>query len=154
MRWGDRLESRPRFCRRLPAAYNAAMSRRPPIGAVIPGIVGILLADRYLKCTASGVELQREARELKAGAFPSFWKLLSDPERATPVIFISPRLHGSEPELLIDPQELADSLGHSAFVYFTKDRGFVTEMRATIPAYSYRCSNGTVCAYATHPQVD
>lgn len=120
----------------------------------IPGIVGILLADRYLKCTASGVELQREARELKAGAFPSFWKLLSDPERTTPVIFISPRFHGSEPELLVDPQELADILGPSAFVYFTKDRGFVTEMRATIPAYSYRCSNGTVRAYATHPQVD
>ena len=120
----------------------------------VPGIVGNLLSDRYLRCSVSGVELQREARELKAGMFPYFWCLISDPKRETPVIFISPKQDGDNPSLLIDPQTLADALGPSALVYYSLDKGFADEMLDTLPNYAYRCSNGTVRAYAPRPCVD
>lgn len=123
-------------------------------GASVPGIVRNLMSDKRLKCSVSGVELQREARELKTGMFPLFWTLLSDPERDTPVIFISPKTDEGGSELLVDPQELADAVGPSALVYYATDIDFIEEMLATIPCYSYRCSNGTVRAYAPHPHVD
>lgn len=123
-------------------------------GPSIPGIVGNLLSDKWLKCKVSGIDLQREARELKVGTFPQFWTLISDSRRDTPVIFISPRTDEGESELLVDPQVLADTVGPSALVYYTKDKDFIEEMLATIPDYAYRCSNGTVRAYAPYPHVD
>lgn len=122
--------------------------------ASVPGIVRNLMTDKRLKCSVSGVKVQREARELKTGMLPLFWALLSDSKRDTPVIFISPKIDEGGSELLVDPQELADVLGPSALVYYTKDKDFIEEMLATIPNYSYRCSNGTVRAYAPYPHVD
>lgn len=122
--------------------------------ASVPGIVSNLVTDKRLKCSVSGVELQREARKLEAGMFPPFWTFLSDPKRDTPVIFISPKTDEGDSELLVKPQELADAVGPSALVYYATDKDFIEEMLATIPRYSYRCSNGTVRAYAPHPHVD
>lgn len=112
------------------------------------------MTDKRLKCSVSGVEVQREARELKTGMLPLFWTLLSDSKRDTPVIFISPKTDEGSSKLLVDPQELADALGPSALVYYTTDKDFIEEMLATIPDYSYRCSNGTVRAYAPYPHVN
>ena len=120
----------------------------------IPGIVRLLLSDARLKCSVSGVDLSANAKELKAGMFPMFWALLSDPMRETPVIFISPKVSEGKVELLVDPQMLTDAVGPSALVYYTNSVEFIEEMSATIPERSYRCTNGTVRVYAGRLRVD
>lgn len=94
-----------------------------------PGLINTLNNWTNLTRTCSGRRLPLEARELRVGDFDDFWALVSDEERSTPVIFVSPRYS----QLAVDSQELAKALGPSTFVFYSVDDEFCHEMREKPP---------------------
>ena len=88
----------------------------------VPGLVRSLSNNGCIECLTSGQTLSLEAKELKTGDFISFWKLVSDRNRDTPVVLISPS-HGADGSLhsLANPDSIASLLGPSAMVFFTVD---------------------------------
>lgn len=123
-------------------------------GLSIPGIVGRLVNDSRLACEICGMPLELGARMLRVGDFPRFWDVIADENRDVPVIYISPKRYAVDGLFAIDPQEVAQSLGPSAIVYYALDTSFGDEMRASLPNSDYKCYNGFVRVYAAKPCVN
>ncbi|MBQ9002483.1 MAG: hypothetical protein IJ087_11585 [Eggerthellaceae bacterium] len=121
--------------------------------ATIPRIVDIIANDRMLRCSTSGLELSLKPRELRVGDFPSFWTLVADEGRETPIIYVSPFFSDGNAQLAVDPDVLAGALGPSAIVFFSKDQDFCNELAMMVPSSMLRCSAGAIRAYATHPRM-
>lgn len=119
----------------------------------VPGLVRSLSNNGCIECLTSGQTLSLEAKELKTGDFISFWKLVSDRNRDTPVVLISPS-HGADGSLhsLANPDSIASLLGPSAMVFFTVDRGFCEEMAYLLPERNLRCTNGSIRVYVPSPR--
>lgn len=121
--------------------------------ASIPKIVVTLKNNKQLNCCISGEKLTLEAKDLCEQDFPWFWKLISNPERQTPVIFISPRAKGNPSNpFVVDPEKIERALGPSAFVLYSTSGSFISRMKE-LPNYDYRCTNGAVRIYASKPDV-
>lgn len=119
----------------------------------IPGLIGDLLGNNHLRCTVSGRPANVFPTGLREGDFDSFWGFVSDPSRAVPVVYVSPRFpSGGDPCLAVDPRPLARALGPSAAVFYSVDRGFCAEMRQGIGSRDLRCENGLVRVYAEGPR--
>ncbi|RNL39785.1 hypothetical protein DMP08_10965 [Paraeggerthella hongkongensis] len=88
------------------------------------------------------------------GGFPNFWKLIADENRDTPIIYLSPKRHSDSNQTVIDPQQIARSLGPSAMVYYAIDPAFSDEMRELLPDDQYKCYNGFVRVYMSKPHLD
>ena len=91
---------------------------------------------------------------LHVGDFPTFWKLIADESRDTPIVYLSPMRHTNNGQSTIDPQEIARNLGPSAMVYYATDPAFNDEMRALLPDERYKCYNGFVRVYTSMPHLD
>jgi len=123
-------------------------------GPSIPGIIGRLTNDYRLACEICGMPLELGARMLRVGDFPRFWDVISDEERDVPVVYISPKRYAVDGLFAIDPQEVAQSLGPSAIVYYAIDPSFSDEMRSLLPNADYKCYNGFVRVYTARPCVN
>ena len=117
---------------------------QPDPKPTVPGLINTLNNWASLSCTCSGRRLPLEACELHVGDFDAFWALVSDEGRSTPVVFVSPRYS----RLAVSPQELARSLGPSAFVFYSVDDEFCHEMRDKLPDRALRCEHGQVRIYS------
>lgn len=121
----------------------------------IPNLIKALMRNKRVKCTVSGMPLSMEAAQLSAGDYPLFWKLISNRQRETAVVYVSPRFdQDGNPQLLVNPDELASMLGPSAIVVFTTDKGFCAELAYLLPDRNLRCNNGSVRVYASSPKFD
>lgn len=120
----------------------------------VPGLVNRLTRNKHLNCELCGMPLHLEAQMLHVGDFPTFWKLIADESRDTPIVYLSPMRHTNNGQSTIDPQEIARNLGPSAMVYYATDPAFNDEMRALLPDERYKCYNGFVRVYTSMPHLD
>lgn len=119
----------------------------------IPGVIQALLRNPQLVCTSSGRRVDIAPTELREDDFPTFWEFVANPDRAVPVVYVSPWLSAEgEANVAVDPSALALALGPSAAVFYSLDRRFRSRMRAGIERWGLRCENGQVRIYAEHPR--
>lgn len=118
----------------------------------VPGIVSHLAQDGRLICSTSGRPLPLAPTELGSTDFPAFWDFVQDPDRSTPVVFISPVFaQGEAPRRLVDPQLVSSMLGPAAFVFSTTSHGFMNGMQYALEGTSLACWGGALRVYAAHP---
>ncbi|MBQ9021229.1 MAG: hypothetical protein IJ113_04350 [Eggerthellaceae bacterium] len=121
----------------------------------IPNIIWRLINHPKIECTTSGMPACAAPTELHPGEFEEFWKFVSDSKRATPIIYISPRMtQDGKEELLVDPEDVVEMLGPSALVYYSCGREFTNELLDGIGNLDYRCSNGQVRVYDDTPHFE
>lgn len=131
---------------------------QPVPKANVPKMIRFLMDDPELRCTIGPHALSRDPLKLQPGDYPEFEKVLMDPAREIPVIYISPRSQKEEdmePVLMIQPQALAECVAANALVYYADTVDFSQEMEYLIHP-EYRCSGGMVRVYRPHvdPQTD
>lgn len=119
----------------------------------VPKLINGLTKNKHLNCELSGMPLHLEAQMLHAGDFLTFWKLIADESRDTPIVYLSPMRYTNNGQSLVDPQEIARNLGPSAMVYYATDPAFNDEMRDLLPDEQYKCYNGFICVYASKPHI-
>ena len=85
-----------------------------------------------------------EPTRLEVGDFVTFWSFVSDKNRNTPVVFVSPVVDDGAATLLVDPHAISAALGPSAVVFFSESPAFMDEMNACLPRAELRCTNGAV----------
>lgn len=125
---------------------------QPTPTASVPNLVRNLASDGRLSCTCSGRTVPTGPIELSAGTVADFWAFVSDSDRATPVVLVSPLRTASRDEaLLVDPEAISRALGPSAFVFFTRDPGVIGELETHIGDSRLRCDGGAMRVYAPHP---
>lgn len=121
----------------------------------VPNLIKTLMSNKRITCSVSGKPLSLEATGLSNGEFFSFWSLVSDAARETPIVLISAHINpDGEPELLVNPDRFSSLLGPSALVFYTADRGFCEEMAYLLPDRNLRCTNGAIRVYASSPRFD
>lgn len=123
----------------------------------LPRLIRLFCRDEALACTVDGHPLELQPVRLAPGDFPAFWKLVSDPAREVPVVYISPGVPeqpDAAPVNLLDPQRLTDLLGPNALVFYADDREFSQEMQLMCPQPDCACYTGQVRVYAAHPHME
>ena len=122
----------------------------------IPKLVRNIIENRRIKASVFGRPLDGNftPTALHVGDFPSFWEIAKNRDRDIPVIYISPYFVDEQPLLLVNPQKVADTLGPSAFVFYSRDRDFCAEMSYSIPRIDLRCSGGAIRVYAAKPDFE
>lgn len=121
-------------------------------GITVPNIIRRLLSDPALHCTIGPHTITCEPQKLAPGDYPKFKKLLFDPNREVPVIYISPqrdKLDDSHIRLMLSPERVAASTAANALVFYAENPDFSQEMRL-MEKDSYTCSDGAVRVYAPH----
>mgnify|MGYP000274912799 FL=1 len=86
---------------------------QPVPQASIPNVIKALLRDTKIKCSIGPNQLSYDPIKLKPGDFPTFEKMLFNPDREVPVIYLSPQSSDEEHKcsrLLVDPQKLAENV--------------------------------------------
>lgn len=124
----------------------------PPAPSV-PKIIKLLLESPKLVCSIGEQPVRMNAVELVSGDFEWFQRLLMDPAREVPVVYISPicRRGASEPvKLPLVPQTLADQVATNALVYYAQHSDANTEMRYYFDR-RYQCCDGRVRIYMPRP---
>ena len=115
----------------------------------LPKLIANLICNPKLVLQIGFDDVPLQAKELKAGDWPAFWKRIISEERACPYVYISPRrinTESDEVELLVDPDALAKAVCGNAVVYFSKDYGFTKEMSYIGPE-EYVCYGGAIRVY-------
>lgn len=123
----------------------------------VPGLIKLLFADERLLCSSSGIPLSLAPHHLQIGDFPAFWRVVSHPERETPVIYLSPQQLSPESEQarpLLSPKQVSRVLGPNAIVYYADDLDFSLEMKEMCPHSGLGCYAGAVRIYAARPRFD
>ena len=142
---------------RAEISYVISYSDRPgfigPVedfpGLTIPKIIRWLIQDQEISCTIGSSPLSITPFELAPGDYPAFQKLLMDPKRSLPILFVSPRRtedSSEEGELLVDVEALATNVAASALVYYTRSLDFLREMHY-LEDSRYLCSGGALRVY-------
>ena len=127
----------------------------PEPGPSVPNLVRQLADRANLTCTVEGLPITLEPIELDADGAAGFWELASRPERETAVVLLCPRFTDEEEaHLAIDPVELARTLGPSAPVFFSRDRGFPGALARAVGDRSLECRPGTIRIYEARPRFD
>jgi hypothetical protein len=117
----------------------------------VPRVMRKLLEDPTLVCSVGPNQISQSAIKLHVGDYPDFEKVLFDPEREIPIIYISP-YYDDEMEdacLLINPDRIADSVAANALVYYSDSLGFTQEMNYMCNR-NYLCSGGAIRVYRPH----
>ena len=118
----------------------------------VPNVIRWLLSDPSLVCRIGNSVLTIEPRRLEAGDYPEFEKILFDPERELPVLYISPK-RGSDEDgtarLLVSKKKVAQTVVGNALVFYSDDLGFSAEMRYLGPP-AYSCFGGAIRVYLPH----
>lgn len=120
---------------------------QPTPSETIPGIVLRLSDNNRIRCSVSGRSNFMEPTRLEVGDFVTFWSFVSDKNRNTPVVFVSPVVDDRTATLLVDPHAVSAALGPSAAVFFSESPAFMDEMNACLPRAELRCTNGAVRVY-------
>lgn len=121
----------------------------------LPGLIGILIKSRALRCYSGTDEIKNSATQLQVGDFPKFRKALLDKNRVMPYIYISPRRKNAETEeteILINPSKLAKIVCGNARVFYSYDFAFTQEMSYLFDCKEYSCYGGSVRVY--RPNLD
>ena len=129
---------------------------RPAPRATLPRLLRMFCQDSNLYCfVGNRFPFTLHPVHLAPGAFPEFWKLVSDEDREIPLIYISPSVdeETGAPVNLLDPSRLAELLGPNALVYYADDPEFSQEMRLMCPHPDCACYAGQVRVYASHPHM-
>lgn len=113
----------------------------------LPRVIRALLGRTDIICRIGPDELRDDPIWLKPGDYPVFKRIVFNPKREVPVIFISPKWTPDEADrLLVSPSKLANSVAANAIVFCTSDTDFIEEMRyLEDPRYS--CSGGAIRLY-------
>lgn len=120
---------------------------QPTPSETIPGIVLRLSDNNRIRCSVSGRDNFMEPTRLEVGDFVGFWSFVSDKNRNTPVVFVSPVVDDGAAPLVVDPHSVSAALGPSAVVFFSESPAFMDEMNACLPRVELRCTNGAVRVY-------
>lgn len=121
----------------------------------VPKIIRFLIEDPKLVCAIDGQPARLEPVKLESGDFERFQRLLMDPERKVPVVYISPfcRKGASDPvKLLLSPQTLAGQIATNALVYYAQHPDADEEMRYYFDQ-RYQCGGGRVRIYMSSPDL-
>lgn len=128
---------------------------QPVPQASIPNVIKALLRDTKIKCSIGPNQLSYDPIKLKPGDFPTFEKVLFNPDREVPVIYLSPQSSDEEHKclrLLVDPQKLAENVTANALVYYSDSLDFTREMNY-FGNSNYLCSGGAIRVYRPHIDV-
>lgn len=121
----------------------------------VPGLVRVLMNNESIVCTTSGKPLTVWASSLAEGDFDEFWSFVINPERSTPIVYVSPYFPTeAEAQFLVDPRDIASVLGPSAIVYYSPSAAFSSEMMAKIPNRKLRCTSGALRVYLPNVRLD
>ncbi len=118
----------------------------------VPNVIRRLLSDSTLVCRIGNNVLTSEPQRLKAGDYPQFEKILFDPERELPVLYISPKRDSAGEDtgrLLVSEKNVAETVLGNALVFFSEDLSFSAEMRYLGNA-AYNCFGGAIRIYLPH----
>lgn len=118
----------------------------------VPRIIRSLLTHSKITCWIGATRLSIEPTWLNPGDYPEFEKVILDPDRELPIIYISPYhitsagKDDNQTTLLVDPSKLANSVAANALVYCSNNAGFASEMRWYIDS-RYGCPGGAIRVY-------
>lgn len=117
----------------------------------VPNVIRNLFSDKKLTCTIGNNVLTDKPQRLRAGDYPRFEKLLLDPERKLPLLYISPKrgTETKEAQLLVTPKKIAETVVGNALVFYSDDLDFSKEMRYLGNA-AYNCTGGSIRVYMPH----
>lgn len=117
----------------------------------VPNVIRNLFSDKKLTCTIGNNVLTDKPQRLRAGDYPRFEKLLLDPERELPLLYISPKCgtETEEAQLLVTPKKIAETVVGNALVFYSDDLDFSKEMRYLGNA-AYNCTGGAIRVYMPH----
>ena len=118
----------------------------------VPNVIRNLLSDSSLICRIGNSVLTAEPKRLAPEDYPAFEKLLLDPERELPILYISPKRVSPEEDtahLLVSEKKVAETVVANALVFFADDLGFSEEMRHLGNA-AYSCYGGAIRVYFPH----
>lgn len=121
----------------------------------VPKIIKLLLEDPKLVCSIGNQPARLEPVKLQSGDFEWFERLLMDPEREIPIVYISPlcRKGASEPvKLLLSPHSLSGQVATNAAVYYAQHSDADAEMRYYFD-HRYHCCDGRVRIYMPKPDL-
>jgi len=115
----------------------------------LPKLIANLIKSPKFICKIGFDDVSVQAKELKVGDWPDFWKRIISEERLCPYVYISPRkisIESDEVELLINPDTLAKMISGNAIVYYSKNYAFTDEMLYIAPE-EYVCYGGAIRIY-------
>ncbi len=117
----------------------------------VPRVIRKLLDHDKIKCSIGPDTLTNDPIWLNPGDYPSFEKVLFNPEREVPVIYISPCRSDEDADdtdllMLVNPIKLAKSVAANALVYCSNNIDFASEMRWYIDE-RYGCAGGAIRLY-------
>lgn len=123
----------------------------------VPRVIRSLLDHDKIICTIGPNRVFNDPIWLEPGDYPIFEKVVFNPDREVPVIFISPykELPGSESNgddeaekvsMLVDPYLMAKSVVANAIVFCSNQIDFIDEMRWFIDN-RYGCYGGAIRVY-------
>ena len=117
-----------------------------------PGIIHRLRHSKRLSCSINGYVPTDKPLHFVPGQYYDFWKLVSNPLREIPVVYISPRTMDDKTEsTLLDPEYVARILDMNAIVCYADSVDFSREMTQLCPQ-EYACYSGSIRIYAGHPR--
>lgn len=122
----------------------------------VPKVVRAILDDPALVCSVGPNQVRTSAVKLIPGQFPDFEKVLFDPERVLPLIYISPKRiaeDSDEAQVLVEPQKVVDGVAANAIVYYADSLDFTREMNY-LGNSNYLCSGGAIRVYRPHIRLD
>lgn len=121
----------------------------------VPNVIRKLLSDQALVCTIGNNVLTATPQRLRVGDYPKLEKVLFDPQRELPVLYISPKrcsMDEDNAQLLVSPQKVAETVVGNALVFFADELDFSKEMRY-LGNSNYNCTGGAIRIYFPHIDV-
>ena len=118
----------------------------------VPNVIRKLLSDQALVCTIGNNVLTATPQRLRVGDYPKLEKVLFDPQRELPVLYISPKrcsMDEDNAQLLVSPQKVAETVVGNALVFFADELDFSKEMRY-LGNSNYNCTGGAIRIYFPH----
>lgn len=122
----------------------------------VPRVIRSLLSHEKITCSIGPDRLSIDPIWLNPGDYPSFERVLFNPTREVPIIYISPSSIFSKGEdtdaenekalLPLNPFQLAKSVAANAIVYCSNQSEFADEMRWFIDN-RYGCFGGAIRVY-------
>lgn len=122
----------------------------------VPRVVRQLMEDPTLITTVGPNVVSASPIKLNPGDYPEFEKVLYDPNRELPIIYLSPcRISDDSDDacVLINPNTLASSVAANALVYYAESLDFTREMNY-MGNSNFSCSGGTLRVYRTNINPD
>lgn len=118
-----------------------------------PGIIHRLRHSNRLNLSVNGYIPTDTPLYFEPGQYYDFWKIVSNPLREIPVVYISPRTMSDKTEnVLVNPNKMARILDMNAIVCYANSVDFSREMTQLCPD-NYGCYSGSIRIYAGHIKI-